>query len=782
MNLHNRLLPADGPRLSRSDLLTYENLLRDEIRCFLPHDSYSIYFPRSLEGETMIELAQGRAVLLPEENKALLPLRLGDEFLGVFVAKNVAADTPDTLAPYLGGMAGMCVEKLQLYKISVTDGDTGLATRELLSRACASEVKQVRECIMPSSDKCLDSSDFNACFGMVAVRLKDMDTAADRFGPSFVTDTLSEIAAIAAEEAPDQALAARAGDDAIAVLLPGASLTTCRQLADRIAARTAEITIRDSILDRRVSPHTGVGFANYPQDMSGNGLRMGPQDQAGMLLSRALRAADRVESGRAFGFPQIVSEGGTVTNVLPLGRLMVNFGYAYGAREGQRFLIWSTDYAGASGQHAPPVCKGEVVLMEVKSDTALAEITYQADPGLNITPGDRLALVRDSEQPPESDDEPGTDRLTGLYTYRGFLRKFAAERTASERFCVILLRQSDAFQSQDATETKLRDLAGMCRELFGPESFGGRHSIGALVWFLPGTTPKKARTLCLRLAKQLGDDAPACGIAPFPFLSFSKADALPNAAKALEYALLLDPPHIGVADTLALNIHADKLFAQGHLYEAIEEYKLALVADPGNTMARNSLGVCHARSGNLSGAKRQFRTVLGKNGKDVFALYNYGYACQKSGDVKKAREAYKKCLSVDADHVFCLIRLSEMSRDSRRFADARRYLEKAAAMKNGEALTRRHLARLALAQDNTEEAREHLHQALVHDPKDAFSLHLMAQLYLDNGEDPEVAETLARQSAALMPASKTPRKILAEALEAQGRTEDAARVLDRMDE
>ena len=55
----------------------------------------------------------------------------------------------------------------------------------------------------------------------------------------------------------------------------------------------------------------------------------------------------------------------------------------------------------------------------------------------------------------------------------------------------------------------------------------------------------------------------------------------------------------------------------------------------------------------------------------------------------------------------------------------------------------------------------------------AFSLHLMARLYLDGDEDPELAETLARQSVALRPDRKAAWLELARALEAQGRHRDA---------
>ncbi len=63
----------------------------------------------------------------------------------------------------------------------------------------------------------------------------------------------------------------------------------------------------------------------------------------------------------------------------------------------------------------------------------------------------------------------------------------------------------------------------------------------------------------------------------------------------------------------------------------------------------------------------------------------------------------------------------------------------------------------------------------MHDPKDAFSLHLMARLYLDSGEDPEIAKVLASQSVALRPDKKPYWVELARAFDTLGRPQEAQR-------
>jgi predicted Zn-dependent protease len=97
----------------------------------------------------------------------------------------------------------------------------------------------------------------------------------------------------------------------------------------------------------------------------------------------------------------------------------------------------------------------------------------------------------------------------------------------------------------------------------------------------------------------------------------------------------------------------------------------------------------------------------------------------------------------------------------------------------GEGAIARHLGRLALRQGEQDEAREHLHQAIVANPRDHTSLHLLAGMYLDRGEDPEIAETLARQSVNLRPDLALSWEQLARALDAQGKTGQAEEARSR---
>ena len=258
--------------------------------------------------------------------------------------------------------------------------------------------------------------------------------------------------------------------------------------------------------------------------------------------------------------------------------------------------------------------------------------------------------------------------------------------------------------------------------------------------------------------------------------------------KALEYALLLPAPHVGICNSLALNISADRRYSQGDIFGAVEEYKLALLADEDNVLARNSLGVCMAALGRHHEARRHFLEALkrcAEPGQIAQTRYNLGTVCQHLGERRTAARYFRQCLAAEPEHLYAHLRLGQLCEEGGRRNEARRFYEEAARIEDslregkqdgGPSLARRYLARVAARQRRGGEARELLHEALLRDPNDAASMLLMARLYLDGNEDPSVAELLARKSVRLHDTAEG-WQVLARALRAQDR-EDEARLAE----
>ena len=667
--------------------------------------------------------------------------------------------------------------------------------------------------------------------GIMVLRLAALRDVVREYGYKFADTLMVSLADTLLAHCPEQAIAARTGDSEFALALPSASRNAVAKLAQILTDALSAVRLEHPLRRERIGITASAGYVLHPLDTNGSLMLRPEADQARLLLRKARLAAaladeqccDWNSAQRVMGYGNILSEGGRILDSLPFSRIVVSLGAAMQAREGQRFSVWSIQnggqQAGQNGgrRHATPLYKGEISLMDVHENTSLAEVLHLGDPAWNLEAGDRLVLLppeqgtkrrlvgspsgtaAGDEQAVENKQERlvRRDPETDFLRYGDFLSRWAELREKTPSFLLALLRfsplagadeETDEVESAGETEgtqeavdknepdRALAEAADLVRELFGQECEGGRYGLNSLVVYHTGMNADEAATRYANLATVVQERLRmelAVGIASHPFLDYRKGDALDNCLKALEYARLLPAPHVGVLDTLALNISADKKFSQGDTFAAIKEYKLALLADESNSLAWNSLGICLASLGRQGEAEQHFTSALEHSPEDIMALYNLGHVCQSSGDTERATAFFKKCLEHSPDHIFAHIRLGQIAEQAGDIPGAQEYFEKAASLPGGKKCTYRHFARLALARGNMDLAREYLHSALIHDPQDALALQALAGLCLDAGEDPDMAASLARQSVSLKPDLTAGWRELARALEMQGRQEEA---------
>ncbi len=815
-------------RLTRQDLIDLERSLKDAVHAFAPFASYSLYFPR--EDAPAPELRYDRAA-----KELVLPLTLGGETLAVFVARGISLAAPKAAPPLLQQLAAGVLEKLLLYKRSVTDPLTGLMNREHFTGALTRQIELIRECLAATSGgrSDPDMQCFSASLGVILLDLDSFQWINERYGYLLGDQMVAEVGRAIATTCPRHVSAARLHNDTFALLAPDASPKTCFQLAELVRQAIGNLSFQDEVTGDRIGVSASLGYANYPQSLRGSQLQRTPREQARMLMRAAAKAVGTSKDhgrNRVFGFQDILKGGGRILEVLPMHRLSVSLGRGIGAQEGQRFLIWSPRFqertfeARLSGDErllgrSPALYKGELVLSEVQEDLAFAELLHAGDPAWAPEPGDRLTLIQERDSlfaaetgaGADASSQPQRDMLTGLYGYRDFLAYFGRARQRVEGFGLALTRVLPAAGEQGGPGLERRggtvkrldaavtQVAALAEKLFlgapaagvitatpgakPPRPAGGRFGLGGLVHFLPGGDGRaglfeRAGELVARATAELGVDL-AIGLYVHPFLSFARTDALDCARKALEHALLLPAPRVALFDSVSLNVAADRLFAEGDLYAAVEEFKLSLLADAGNLLARNSLGICYARLGKADLARREFELVVAAEPDNVMAHYNLGWACQRLGEDASARAAYERCLTLDPGHGFSLLRLGSLAERAGDLASAEDLYQKALATPGGEHAALRPLARLYMALGERERAREHLHLALSANHNDAFALHMLARLYLDAGEDPQIAESLARQAAALMSDRQEFWDSLVLALDLQGRHDEARKAAAR---
>ncbi|MHC1713910.1 MAG: tetratricopeptide repeat protein [Solidesulfovibrio sp.] len=793
--------------LTQRDLITHELFLKDVFSRFLTFKTCSLYFPRADDDAVAASFGEGfaTAVHLPQERKVLAPLVADGRLLGVFVARGASLGAPRTMLSLLPRIGAMALTQLLLSRAAITDAVTGLTTGEALLAAIEREINLVQDRILPGSASLVDPglTGLRGCFGLAVFDLDYFSRVAGQYGFVQSEATLAKVGELLARVCPEGGMAARFHDDLFGLFLPGASANRCLETAENFLRELARLQFSTPVTGEAFQLTASAGCAMYPQDIRGGQFAAPLAEQSRLLVRKAKKAlAVSKDLGRnqVMSYNRILAEGGVVLETLPLSRLSISLGRSVDAEVGQRFLVWSPRYERTvdirksdgeriSGRY-PTMIKGEAMLLEVREDMAFAEVLHVTDSDWPMEAGDRLLLApeadADAQQPGVEAGPPQKDIMSGLYGHRDFLRVTAADREKRQTFSMILVQLPEVAAERRAgrpAEADMAEAAGTCRLFFGQEALGGRFSSTKLMFYLPDRTPEslvEAADAVIGAMKERLGIAVAVGVAGYPFLAFTRADALENCRKALDHALLLPTgPRFAAFDSISMTVSGDRLFALGDIYAAMEEYKQALLADEGNTLARNSLGICLAKLGRLTKARAEFDRVIGCDAKNTMALYNLGCVCVRLGELAAARGAFQKCLRANPDHVYSLLRLGRMAEEGRRFETALKYYKRAVAAQNGPALTLRHLARLAFKRGKLEEAREHLHQALLHDPKDAFSLHLMARLYLKEGEDPAIAEAMARQAVALRPDRKEFWKELARALEVLGKTDEAREALAR---
>ncbi len=786
--------------LVRRDLLELEQRLCECLGRILPFETHAVYFPQ--------EVRTANPEWLPEEGKLLLPLVLRGNLLGVFMARISDGDRVAALLPSLPGIAALCLENLELYKCGRLDALTGLSTRQVLLERLLQETENIRSSFARGFGGEEDPRTFSGSMGLIVVSFDGLREVARNAGYGFADRLAAAMAAAFASGLPGQVLGARTGDCSFAAFVPGASRPECEALAADLVRRLDQVRLPDPLTGRRLGVMTCAGYALFPQDMDGVRQRH-VEEQPRILLHKAELAADvartrpeGLQPVRVMGYGRLLLEGGCVRQVFPFSRVLTSLGHAVGAREGQRFSVWSVNYSvrgREDGESLQPLYKGEIVLLEVREFDSVAEILHLGDPAWQLEPGDALTLLpeeRTLSLAPSAHEEDGVshrpDPLTGLLRHGDFLARLAQTCVGHERFGLALLhvdlarvRDDDSIIRPAAQpEHLMAQVAGLCREAFVQSGngavLGGRFGLNSLIFCHPDLDAaglkSQYETLCGEAAARLGVRLGA-GLAFWPFLRFRPADMIECSRKALEYGLLLPAPHVGLFGSLAMNISADKRHSRGDVFGAIEEYKLALLADEDNALAWNSLGVCMATLGRHAEARGFFEEALKRTPEDPTLAYNLGAVCQTLHDTAAAAEHFRTCLELAPDHMYAEVRLGQLAEAAGNPDEARFRYESAAALDAGSPLPFRHLALLALHEGRQELAREHLHQALLRNPRDAAALSLMAGLYLDGGEDPELAEALARQSVARRPDHRKGWLVLARALEVLGRKAEAREAL-----
>lgn len=785
--LSQTLLPVQA-----QDLLQYQNLLFASLKETVDFSGPRLYFPTTDKKSDPLYASPRYE---PEAKRLFLPLRWNGEPLALFVASEVHLDAPEAVLPYLAALAQLCVEKIALCKLTSLDRETGLYNAEAMDTLLEQEIERVLTTLRPGPESALEEAypGHSASVALLVIEPDRISRLNTRFGPLFGDKVLTSLASSVDDLCPEGAILGR-DKQRLYLLWPQASQRRVRQLADHLRLHLTGLVLTHEATHEEIAVFASIGFALFPQDFLGWEFQGNSREHTRILqrkARKALKAAQTEGGQRVYAFPDLLARGCSIIKELPLQRFLLDAGRDIGASEGDQFLVWPPDLPTSPDEAAaPPTPKGEIVIVEILEGQSVAEIVHQDEPAWTLTAGDRLTLLPSLQESrvdhavvPENEGTP----LTGLPSFREFLKTWSRQRGDCSTFSIVLLGNlgspppSDSKQARE-NQRHLQETAAWVSRFVPENHLIARHSTNSIVLFLPHIPLPQAMEMARQIEGQgaaTQEMAMCIGVATYPCLDAGRPEIVTHASKALEHARLLAPPRIAVLDSITLNISADRLFTQGDLYAALGEYQRSLTLDPANTTARNSLGICFARLGKNTQARKEFETILEQTPENHIAYYNLGCLAMKTGDPQAADVALRQCLRLCPEHVYSQLRLGQLAENQGELETAREHYFAAAASREGEPISHRYLARLARKEGFPDTAREHLHKALAHDPRDGFAMHLLARLYLEAAENLEVASILARESALSQPQRPEYWELWEAILREQGHDERAAAIQRR---
>jgi diguanylate cyclase (GGDEF)-like protein len=782
------------PSLTQQDLILLEDRIRGEIASMLSFSSALLYFP-SRPPEGMQSDRHGYVPLaVREERKLLLPLTLSGAFLGILVLKGVREDGEQPAPLSVMHAVRFLLHGLALEKGARRDPLTGLADEHRLLADVSREIGLITSSLhqtpVPGEAE-PDESGSRAQFGLILADVDRMRGINSDYGYELGDRILQAVAGELQGVFAQQFTLARVRDDVFAVLCPGWGPARVRREASQLLERLNALVLTVPVTEEKVNPSVSITSCCYPQELPGCGYRIHAWAQARLLLDSCRVAVERIKQlggGCCFSRSEILQRAGRIVERRTPQTVLVNIGSRLGASEGQVFGVEEPS-SPSSAPLAPERSKAEVLLAHVDREESIGEILFLYDPLVDVSVGDRLALLHGGAEsgghccaPDGAARQEGRPAERGEPDYGAFLRAWPRLRREHDSFALILCQfeQEGDRAPAGALLERLSETPGLASS---EHAFCARYGASCLAAFLPesssGKTLEAAQQAYDRLTEELRQPV-SLGIAAYPCLHFGRSETLANARKALEHAKLTDRPHIAVFDSVSLTVSADRCFTQGHLGDAIQEYKTALLMEPGNTTARNSLGICYARSGAQNAAAAEFRSVLATEPGNTIALYNLGSVCWKSGDESIAEECFRRCCELAPEQPYAFLRLARLLENRGDLDGARELYRISAGLPGGELCSQRRLAALDLREGRPDEARSRLHRVLSGNPRDAEALYLLARLYLQQGEDAELAESMAKQCVALRPEVAEYAELLEETLARQDKREEIAALRARL--
>ncbi|MDZ7758787.1 MAG: tetratricopeptide repeat protein [Desulfovermiculus sp.] len=748
-------------------LIRWEHRLQDFLRPVLSFSTASLYFPPQTgpQNQDHVQPSDHPAVL--DRDVLLIPLLHSGRQMGMLRLTGVYPEQAEALTPYLPHLLSPCLQNMELELQLTHDPLTGVLRQEVFLAQIAEHIERLAGFLQPGLGS-VENPGQRPDFALLIVDITGMSALNRRAGHAFGDQILVQTGKAVQEAAGVQCQVARIQGDAFALVLPGTGPHTTHSRAGNILQAIHQLRFSHPVSGNSIQLTVSAGGVNFPQDLSGSWLQTASDELGKRLLDTAQECQKRallLASQELFTPSEVLNIGGRITEIISSTRVRIDLGSIHQARTGHHFqvLIDPEDASGA-------IPRTELRLIHVEETTSLAEVLLPPGGDCSFLQANRVELIenptgKDFSAQQEAPFPALPDIAHILIKPDEFFHYWAASRSRQLQFTLSLLdlQPHNLPKALGALQSQAQDLPAGCLLT--------RYGTGSLLLYIPGHSPEETtaffRTLLAFMSKEGGQEA-RVGVGYFPCLDTTRGETLDLTKQSLEHARLLPPPGLACFDSTTLTLSGDRAFARNEMRQAMHAYNQALLLDEQNSLARNSLAICLAQVGEFRGACTEFRRLLELDPDNYMAQYNYGYVCLKLLEREQARACFLRCLELMPGHSYSLLRLGQMAEEDGDLEQAEAYCRQAAQAAPDQGATHRALGRLAWKAGDMDKARSSLHQTLVSNPQDPEALRLLARLTLEQGHDPEVAESLVRRSLGLQPSHPESLELLNWALRERG--------------
>jgi tetratricopeptide (TPR) repeat protein len=466
----------------------------------------------------------------------------------------------------------------------------------------------------------------------------------------------------------------------------------------------------------------------------------------------ALHSAQYLGENIILGFDEILFQAGRVMDLLPGHRIVINLGQKAGVSPFMRFSILE--------EGAPEEEKGLAIPLEIQEEICIAEVIYLRESGRSIQKNDWVRLASSGSKKIGMLHEESTLSNVPLRSFQMFQQKFREALKVTEKFSLLIGRLDDY-----AERLKLwgeRSLIEIQKEMnLGLEErlpvggLIGPYGRDGFILFIPEMDKEEGGVWTRKLMKQFKQTlnlSLSFALADYPCPPFHKGEVLENTIKALNHLAFLGPGSFVAFDSISLNISGDKLYSHGDLTEAVREYEKALILDPDNINALNSLGVCYANLGQLEQAVQSFHRVLTLSPDDFMASFNLGFALTRLERKEEAIQTWESLAQKNNTHFDLAYHLGRLYREERNNLLAYHWFKQAEESPDKKGFIYRVLGESEESLGKGKEAIAWYKKALKNNPQNAFCLSRLGSLYLQQGESLKVALSLCQQATRIEPA------------------------------